>query len=74
MTGTILRRLAAMLPVMFIVAICVFLLLHFAPGDPASIIAGENVSPENIARIRAQLGLDQPVWRSRCSGAIRLRR
>ena len=63
MTGTILRRLLSMLPVMAIVAICVFLLLHLAPGDPASIIAGENATPENIARIRAQLGLDQPVWK-----------
>ncbi len=63
MTGTIVRRLLSMLPVMGIVAICVFLLLHLAPGDPAAIIAGENVTPENIARIRAQLGLDQPVWK-----------
>jgi peptide/nickel transport system permease protein len=63
MTGTVVRRLLSMLPVMGVVAICVFLLLHLAPGDPAAIIAGENVSPENIARIRAQLGLDQPVWK-----------
>lgn len=63
MTATILRRLLSMLPVMAVVAVCVFLLLHLAPGDPAAIIAGENVSPENIARIRAQLGLDQPVWK-----------
>jgi len=63
MTGTVVRRLLSMVPVMFIVAICVFLLLHLAPGDPAAIIAGENVTPENIAKIRAQLGLDQPVWK-----------
>ncbi len=63
MTGTIVRRLLSMLPVMGIVAICVFLLLHLAPGDPAAIIAGENVTPENIAKIRTQLGLDQPVWK-----------
>jgi peptide/nickel transport system permease protein len=63
MSGTLLRRLLSVVPVMAVVAVCVFLLLHLAPGDPAAIIAGENVSPENIARIRAQLGLDQPVWR-----------
>ena len=63
MTGTIIRRLLSMLPVMAVVAVCVFLLLHLAPGDPAAIIAGENVTEENIARIRAQLGLDQPVWK-----------
>ena len=63
MTGIIARRLASMLPVMGIVAIGVFLLLHAAPGDPAAIIAGDNATPETIAAIRAQLGLDQPVWR-----------
>jgi peptide/nickel transport system permease protein len=47
---------------MCIVAICVFLLLHFAPGDPAAIMAGDNATPANIAAIRAKLGLDQPVW------------
>ncbi|MBN8891974.1 MAG: peptide ABC transporter [Rhodospirillales bacterium 70-18] len=63
MTGTIVRRLLSMLPVMAIVAVCVFLLLHLAPGDPAAIIAGDNVTAENIALIRAKLGLDQPVWK-----------
>jgi peptide/nickel transport system permease protein len=62
MTGTIARRLASIVPVMCIVAICVFLLLHFAPGDPAAIMAGDNATPANIAAIRAKLGLDQPVW------------
>ncbi len=63
MTGTIIRRLLSMVPVMAIVAVCVFLLLHLAPGDPAAIIAGDNVTAENIALIRAKLGLDQPVWK-----------
>ena len=63
MTGTIIRRLLSMVPVMAIVAVCVFLLLHLAPGDPAAIIAGDNVTAENIALIRARLGLDQPVWK-----------
>jgi peptide/nickel transport system permease protein len=63
MTGTIARRLASIVPVMCIVAICVFLLLHFAPGDPAAIMAGDNATPQNIAAIREKLGLDQPVWR-----------
>ncbi len=63
MTGTIVRRLLSMLPVMAIVAITVFLLLHLAPGDPAAIIAGDNATPQNIAEIRAKLGLDQPIWK-----------
>ena len=46
---------------MGIVALFVFLLLHLSPGDPATIIAGDYASPAAIARIRAQLGLDQPL-------------
>jgi peptide/nickel transport system permease protein len=62
-TGSLIRRLLSVVPVMAIVAIAVFLLLHFAPGDPAAIIAGDNATPQNIAQIRVALGLDQPVWR-----------
>ena len=57
----IIRRLAATIPVMGIVALFVFLLLHLSPGAPATIIAGDYASPADIARIRAQLGLDQPL-------------
>ena len=37
------------------------MLLHLTPGDPAAVIAGDYARPEDIARIRAQLGLDRPV-------------
>jgi peptide/nickel transport system permease protein len=45
---------------MGVVAIAVFALLHITPGDPAVIIAGDYATSEDIARIRAKLGLDQP--------------
>lgn len=61
MYGYILRRLLATIPVMGVVAIVVFLLLHLTPGDPAAIIAGDYARPEDIARIRANLGLDKPL-------------
>lgn len=61
MYGYILRRLLATIPVMGVVAIVVFLLLHLTPGDPAAIIAGDYARPEDIARIRANLGLDRPL-------------
>lgn len=60
MSGYIIRRMIAAIPVMLIVAIFVFALLYFAGGDPAIILAGDGASPEQIARIRAQYGLDQP--------------
>ncbi len=63
MTAYIIRRLAATIPVMLLVAIIVFLLVHLAPGDPASVIAGDNATSDQIAAIRASLGLDEPLWR-----------
>src|SRR5260370_22798960 len=61
MTAYIVRRLLAVLPVMAVVALFVFFLLRFAPGDPAAIIAGEDATSEAIAAVRAKLGLDRPV-------------
>ena len=55
------RRLAATLLVMALVGVFIFLLLHVAPGDPAAVIAGDNATPQQIADIRHQLGLDLPV-------------
>jgi peptide/nickel transport system permease protein len=61
MLSYILRRLLGVIPVMVVVGVFVFSLLHLAPGDPAAIIAGDNATEENIARIRANLGLDRPL-------------
>lgn len=58
----IIKRVLASIPVMVLVAVIVFLLLHLAPGDPAATIAGNYATPEQVANIRAQLGLDQPVY------------
>jgi peptide/nickel transport system permease protein len=54
------RRIMATIPVMLIVALCVFSLLYLAPGDPAAIIAGDQATPADVERIRASLGLDRP--------------
>jgi peptide/nickel transport system permease protein len=63
MTAYLVRRLLATIPVMMVVAIVVFSLIHLAPGDPAAIIAGDNVTAKQIAEIRARLGLDEPLWK-----------
>jgi peptide/nickel transport system permease protein len=63
MIAYIIRRLLATIPVMLLVAVIVFLLVHLAPGDPASVIAGDNATSDQIARIRETLGLDEPLWR-----------
>jgi peptide/nickel transport system permease protein len=60
MWAYVIRRILATIPVLVIVAFVVFSILHFAPGDPAAVIAGDQATPEQIAQIRAQLGLDLP--------------
>src|SRR3954447_19032621 len=60
MLAYLLRRILSTIPVMGMVALFVFSLLYIAPGDPASIIAGEQATPEQIDRIRQSLGLDRP--------------
>ncbi|HET7341264.1 MAG TPA: ABC transporter permease [Methylomirabilota bacterium] len=55
------RRLLALLPVALVVATVAFVLMHLAPGDPASVIAGPDASPDDVQRISRQLGLDAPL-------------
>jgi peptide/nickel transport system permease protein len=55
------RRLVATIPVMAVVATFVFLLLRLTTGDPAAIIAGDNATAQDVAAIRAKLGLDRPI-------------
>ena len=57
----IIRRILATIPVLLVVVVTVFFLLRLSPGDTAAIIAGDSASVEDIARIRTQLGLDQPL-------------
>ena len=57
----IIRRIAAMFPVLAFVAVFVFLLIHITPVDPAAIIAGDYATLDQIAAIRTQLKLDRPL-------------
>ena len=61
MYAYIVHRVLATIPVMGVVGVAVFLLLHLTPGDPAAVIAGDYARPEDIVRIRQQLGLDRPL-------------
>ncbi|MEM3470306.1 MAG: ABC transporter permease [Thermoproteota archaeon] len=67
----ILRRLAQAVPVVLVVSAVVFFLLRLIPGDPALVIAGPDAGPEQVAAVRHDLGLDQPlpnqyaIWLSR---------
>ena len=57
----VVQRIIATIPVVFLVAIITFSLVHIAPGDPAAVIAGDFGNPEDIERVRKQLGLDKPI-------------
>jgi len=57
----LLRRVLAVIPVMLVVATVAFVLIHLAPGDPASVIAGPYATQDDIARLHRQLGLDQAL-------------
>ncbi|MEI4264220.1 ABC transporter permease [Roseovarius sp. D0-M9] len=58
----IIRRLIATIPIMALVAVFVFMLLHLSPSDPALIIAGDFATPQQVDEIRRQLGLNEPLY------------
>ncbi len=62
MTRYIIRRVLYTIPVMLVVSFVVFGILHIAPGDPARLLAGEDARPEDVAIVRANYGLDQPLY------------
>lgn len=61
MTQYVLKRLLGLLPTLLIVAVLVFLFVHMLPGDPARLAAGPDASPETVALVRGDLGLDKPL-------------
>lgn len=57
-----LKRLLLLVPVLFGVATLVFAILHLSPGDPAKVIAGQRATAEQVAAVRTELGLNDPIW------------
>src|SRR5438874_13764383 len=74
MTTYILKRLVSMIPVLVLVSLVIFSLIHLTPGDPVVAMLGEEATPEARDRLRAQLGLDKPIpiqyasWLTRALG------
>jgi peptide/nickel transport system permease protein len=63
MTTYILRRLVQAIPVLIGISLFTFLMVHLTPGDPVYVFAGDKpLTPERAAQIRAQYGLDKPLW------------
>lgn len=61
MSRTLMRRVLATFPTLLGVVVVVFMTVHFIPGDPVSAVLGDRATPEQVARTRQDLGLDQPL-------------
>jgi peptide/nickel transport system permease protein len=61
MLSFVFRRILAMIPTAFIVMTISFMLIHLIPGDPAEVMLGEDATPEDVARLRNDMGLDRPL-------------
>jgi len=57
----IVRRIFFILPVALLVSFLTFMIIHLIPGDPARLFLGESATPQTVAALRQQLGLDQPL-------------
>lgn len=62
MKGYILKRILSLIPILMIVSVVVFLIIHITPGDPAAVILGPDASPAEVAELRKQLGLNLPLF------------
>ncbi|MFT9816442.1 ABC transporter permease [Lysinibacillus sp. NPDC056185] len=61
MLNFILKRILSLIPVLFVVSVVVFLLVHITPGDPASVMLGPEASPQDVAKLQEELGLNRPI-------------
>jgi peptide/nickel transport system permease protein len=62
MSGYLLRRVIGTIPVILLISLLVFLLIHAAPGDPADLLLSDQATPQDIAEARHRWGLDQPLY------------
>jgi peptide/nickel transport system permease protein len=64
------NRILSLIPVLFVVSIVVFLIMHITPGDPAVVMLGEDATPEQVAELREELGLNKPIYTQYLDWAI----
>ena len=62
MRGYVVKRLLSMIPVLLIVAVIVFMIIHLIPGDPAAVILGPDATPTEVQNLREELGLNLPIY------------
>ena len=55
------KRLISTIPLLLVISFVVFMFIHMIPGDPARLVAGQDATTEDVAVVREQLGLDEPL-------------
>jgi peptide/nickel transport system permease protein len=61
MISVLIRRIVSLVVTLFVVSLLIFTVMNMLPGDPAAIMLGTSATPETLAALRAQMGLDQPL-------------
>ncbi|PUU95500.1 MAG: peptide/nickel transport system permease protein [Halanaerobium sp.] len=56
------RRLLTIIPTLLVASIIIFSFMHLMPGDPAAVMLGTNATPEQVERLRTQMGLNRPIY------------
>lgn len=56
------KRIIAVIPVLFIVSLVVFFLIHLIPGDPARVMLGDQALEEEVIALQQEMGLNAPIW------------
>ena len=60
------KRILSVIPVLFVVSVVVFLLVHLVPGDPAAAMLGDMATEADIAALRERMGLNRPLLEPDC--------
>lgn len=58
----LIKRVLSLIPVLFVVSIVIFLIIHLTPGDPASVILGQQATEQEVNELREELGLNLPLF------------
>lgn len=62
MLAYLIKRVLIFIPTLIAASMLVFLFIHLIPGDPAAVLLGDTATPEEIAALSAEMGLDKPIW------------
>lgn len=63
MINYVIKRVLSLIPVLLVVSVVIFSIIHITPGDPASVILGQEAETEKIQELREELGLNEPIFK-----------